>query len=218
MAKIKKKRGKRPAPPHKQTLIGRSDIPYAKRITMQHRDDIIANRDHSAKIAMFCTAYALNELEGVGYKRLVRFGIRFHENIKDFYEDVDVGMAHAKQRLEQMGMPISGEFYSAKIDGATKRQQDIHDHRLQASQIALICSAVTMNDEFGFGQERQTKISVRVSELTARYAKEGEQFLLDKMAEIGFEVVDGEARAYMDDEDRILTPKQWRKENGNELR
>ena len=211
MSKIKKsKRGHR-----KPSVMGRSDIPYAQRIVMQQNNDIAIGRNHAAKITMFCNSIALHEVEGIGYKRLVRFSIHFKEVVDEFYEDVEMGMAHAKRRMEQMGMPISGDFYSVKVPGYSKREQEIHDHALQASQVALICSAIAMNDEFGFGQERQERVSQKAKELSARYAKEGEQFLLDKLAEIGFEIVNGEALCYMGDDGTILTPKQWRKEVAN---
>jgi hypothetical protein len=194
-------------------IMGRSDIPYAQRIAMQRQSDIIVNRDHAAKIAMFCLSAAMHEEEGIGYKRLVRFSFQHKEVIEEFYEDPDVGMAHAKRRLEQMGMPISGEFYTYEAEGQTKREQEIGNHRLQAMQIALICGTVAMNDLFGFGQERQARISEKAKEYSARYAKEGEQFLLDKMEEIGFVIIDGEAKACIDDDGNPVSTKKWREQH-----
>ena len=188
-------------------IMGRSDIPFAQRLAMQHQNNIVMNRDHAAKIAMWCLSVAMHELEGIGYKRLVRFSFRHKEAIDEFYEDTDVGMAHAKRRMEQMGRPISGEFYTVEVEGQTKRENEIGNHRLQAVQIALICGAVAMNDEFGFGQERQERISQKANEYSARYAEEGEQFLLDKMAEIGFLIVDGEVKACIDDDGNAVSPK-----------
>ena len=208
MSKIKKsKRGHR-----KPSVMGRSDIPYAQRIAMQQNNDIVVGRNHAAKITMFCNCVALHELEGIGYKRLIRYSLHFNEVLSEFYEDVEVGMAHAKHRMEQMEMPISGEFYSVMVEGLSKKEQQIHDHALQASQISLICAAIAMNDVFGYGKERQDRINARRAELAKRYNEEGEQFLLDALEKIGFEIVDGEARCYMDDDDNIVTPKQWRKE------
>lgn len=210
MSKQKKKRGHR-KPPAKV----RSDIPFSQRLAMQRANDIAVGRNHAAKITMFCTSIALHEVKGIGYKRLVRYSLRFKAVVDEFYEDIELGMAHAKHRMEQMGMPIAGDFYRVKVPGLSKREQEIHDHALQASQIALICSAIAMNDEFGFGKESQLKVSEKAHELSARYAKEGEQFLLDKLEKIGFEIVDGEARCYMADDGTIVTPKQFRKEIGN---
>ena len=209
MAKAKKSKKNH----HKKNpIMGRSDIPYAQRIHLQQRNDIIASRDHAAKITMFCMSVAMNEVEGIGYKRLVKFSLHFKEIVDEFYEDIDLGMAHAKRRMDQMGMPISGEFYAIDVPGLSKRDQQIHDHVLQAVQIAQICGAIAMNDVFGFAKERQTRISERVNELTARYKDEGEQFLLEKLGKIGFLIVGGEARAFMADDEEIITPARARKE------
>ncbi len=189
----------------------RSDIPYAMRMALKRRSEIAANRDHAAKIAMFCNSYALHELEGVGYKRLVIFCNRHLEIVNEVYEDIEVGMAHLKQRLDDMGIEISGEMFTSPHTDVSKKELEIQNHRMQASQIALMCGVVAMNDVFGYGKEKQERIANKISELTGRYAKEGEKFLLDKMREIGFEIVGNEARAYMDDDGTILTPKQWRK-------
>lgn len=190
-------------------IMGRSDIPFAQRLAMQHQHNIVMNRDHAAKIAMWCLSVAMHEEEGIGYKRLVRFSFRHKEAIDEFYEDPDVGMAHAKRRLEQMGMEISGEFFTVELEGQTKRENEIGNHRLQAVQIALICGAIAMNDEFGFGQERQSRINKKANEYSARYAKEGEQFLLDKMAAIGFLIADGEAKACIDENGDAVSTKKW---------
>lgn len=208
MAKVKKKRSKQ----HKGGVMGRSDIPYAQRIQIQHRADVAINREQAAKVTMFCMSIAMHEIKGVGYKRLVRYSHRYMEYEREFYQDVDLGMAHAKRRMEQMGMPISGEFFTDKVDGLTKRKQDIHDNALQAIQVALTVGAIAMNDEFGFGQEVQFRISERVTELTERYKNEGIQFLLDYMEKIGFEVVNGTVVAYMDDDGTAVTPKRAKKE------
>ena len=193
MAKCKKKK-------RGGAIIGRSDIPYAQRLAMKHHRDIVVNRDHAAKIVMYCTSVAMHELEGIGYKRLVRYSQHFKRVVDEFYEDPEVGMAHAVRYMEQIGMPISGEFYTIEMEGRSKREQDIDSHRLQASQIALICGAITMNAEFGFGQER-------VTELTDRYLKEGEQFLLDEMKKIGFPVVNGNVMACTDEDGNAVNPK-----------
>lgn len=208
MAKSKKRQ-----PRQKGIIMGRSDIPFAQRMAMQHRSDIVVNREHAAKIAMFCMSVAMHELEGIGYKRLVGFSVQFVENIREFYEDPEVGMDRTKRRLEQNGIRISGEFFIApRQEGQRQRQWEIDNNRLQASQIALLCGTVTMNDVFGFGRERLERITARGRELSERYAKEGEQFLLDEMKKIGFPVVNGKVIAYMDDDGSPIMPSRARKE------
>lgn len=193
-------------------IMDRSDIPYAMRMAMQHQNDIKANRDHAAKITMYCNSLAMHEVKGIGYKRLIRFVQHFKEVLDEFYDDPEMGMAHAKRRLEQMGMPISGEYYSVKIDGLSQKAQEIQDHRLQASQIATICNAIAMNDVFGFGQELQFRITQKADEYMGKYQKKGMKFLLEEMEKIGFEIIDGEVIAYADEEGNGITPKQWRKQ------
>lgn len=193
-------------------IMGRSDIPLAQRLQMQRQADIVNNRNHAAKIAMFCNAVALHDVEGIGYKRLVRYSLHFKKVVDEFYEDPVVGMAHAKRRMEQMGRPISGELFTLDQEGRSKRDHEIDTNMLQAAQIAFICGEIAMNDFFGFGQARQARISDRTGELTARYAKEGEGFLLVELAKIGFLVVNGEVRAFLDDDEKPVTPKQAMKE------
>ena len=215
MSKNKKRGHKRP-PSKNKGLMDRSDIPYAQRMALKHQNDIIVNRNHAAKITMYCNSVAMHELEGIGYKRLIRFAQHFKEVLDEFYEDTELGMARAKRRLEQMGMDISGEFYSVKIDGLSPKEQNIHDHSLHAVQIALICSAITMNDVFGFGKESQYQIAQRAEELSDEYNKKGEKFLLEKMEKIGFFIDDGEVIAFADDDGNAITPKQWLEQRGGE--
>ena len=195
-------------------IMGRSDIPYAQRLQMQQRNSINVNREHAATITLYCMSYAMNELEGIGYKRLIRFAARYKRYEDEFYQDIEVGMAHAKRRMEAMGMPISGEFFSERIAGKTRKQQEVHDNALQAVQVALTVGAIAMNDEFGFGESRQLRISQRVTELTERYAREGEGFLVEKMGQMGFVVIDGRALAFSDEEGNAITAKQYLKLNG----
>lgn len=205
--RVKHKKGRK-----KGGILGASHIPYAQRIAMQQQSTIAANRNHSAKIAMFCLSVAMHQLEGVGYKRLVHFSLRYKEIEDEFYEDPELGMAHAVRRMEQIGMPISGELYAILVPGLTKKQQQVHDHALQAAQVSLICGAIAMNDVFGYGKERQERISKRSQELSDRYSREGEAWLLAEMEKIGFLVVDGQVRAFLDDDNKAITPAKARKE------
>lgn len=189
-------------------ILGRSDIPYAQRLAMQRHSDIASNRDHAAKIVMFCESIALHDVEGIGYKRLVRYSLCHKDLIDEFYEDPDVGMARAKRRMQQIGMPVSGEFFALDDSDDSKRNREILDHRLQASQIALFCSKVAIHECFGFAWERQQRISDRSRELSARYAKEGEAFLLEEMHRIGFPIVNGKIVAYTDETGNAILPSK----------
>jgi hypothetical protein len=194
------------------SIMGRSDIPYAQRMAMQHRSDIVVNREHFAKIIMFCMSVSMHQTEGIGYKRLVIYSHHFKELIDEFYADPEVGMAHVVQRMEQIGMPISGEIYAVEVPGLTKRDQQIHDHSMQAAQVAQFIATIAMNDVFGYAHVPLTRIAERASELAKRYKKEGEQFLLDEMKEIGFPVVNGKVLAYMDEDGKPIMPSRAKKE------
>jgi hypothetical protein len=191
--------------------MGRSDIPYAQRLTMKHQNDIVVNRDFAAKIVMYCATVAMHELEGIGYKRIFRFSQEFDKVVNEFYADPEVSMAHAMHRMEQIGLPITDEIYCPVIPGESKKQQEIRAHAMQAIKIALICCHITMNDVFGFGAARQTKISDRITELTDRYKREGEGWLLEEMKKIGFHIEDGNAKIFLDENDKPITEKQWEK-------
>ena len=198
MAKPKKKKS------CSRSLMNRSDIPYAQRIAMQHQADIEYNREHSARIYMYCLCKALHEKEKKGYKSLVRFSLVFMELIKEFYEDPELAMARIKRRLAQNGIEVSGEFFSVKLSGATTKEQEIHDHSLQAIQAAQYVGAVAMNDVFGFANIRQERLCEAVRENTARYPKEGDGFLLDYMKKIGFKVEGNKVMAFVDDDGKAV--------------
>ena len=191
-----------------RSFLGRSDIPYAQRLAMKRQTDIVSNREHAAKIVMFCESVALHDVEGIGYKRLVRYSLVHRELIDEFYEDIEVGMDRARRRMQQIGMPVSGQFFKLDEADESLKEREILDHRLQASQIALFCSKIAIHEVFGYAWERQQRISDRSRELSARYAKEGEGFLLKEMQKIGFPIVNGKIVAYTDEEGNAIHPSK----------
>lgn len=197
MSQKKKKKIKKT---HHQGVMGRSDIPFAERLALKQHSDIAINREHSAKITMFCMSVAIHDLEGIGYKRIVEFSRYFKECIDEMYKDVEVGMVHAKRRLAQFGIEISGDLYVAPLEGLTLKEQEVRDNALQASQIANICGIIALHNIFKFGKEKLDRISVRVQELSTRYKKEGENFLLEEMEKIGFQIVNGSVVAYTEED------------------
>lgn len=189
-------------------IMTRSDIPYAQRMAMKLQHDIVANREHSAKITLFCMSISMNRIYGIGYKRLVRFSHTFKTINDEFYDDIEMGMAHAKHRMEQIGMPISGEFFAVDFSDKSKRDRAIAGHSLHAVQVALICGTIAMNEEFGLGKDKLTKIQETVNELTARYAKEGEGFLLEEMRKLGFIIIDNTVICCVDQDNEPVSAKR----------
>ena len=209
MAKAKRTKGKGHKP---KGIMGQSNIPYAQRIRMEQQERIAVNRNHSAKIAMFCDCVAMHRVKGTGYKKLVEFSLRYKEVEDEIYEDLEYGMEKARRRMEQMGMPISGDLYSVKVPGLTKREQQVHDHALQAAQVALIAGAIARNDVFGWARVVQERVSEESKKVSEEYNKKGEAWLLGEMEKLGFLIVNGQVRAFLDEDNKAVTPKRAKKE------
>ena len=189
-------------------IMNRSDIPLAKRMAMKQKHDIVSGREHSAKITLFCMSVAMHRLYGIGYKRLTRFSGTFKKINDEFYDDIEIGLANSKHRMEQIGMPISGELFALDLSHRSKKMQEIAMHSVHAVQIALICGTIAMNEEFGFGKDKLTKIHEEVVTLTARYAKEGEGFLLEEMQKLGFIIVDKTVICCVDQDNKPVPTKK----------
>lgn len=209
MAKKKNKPRHRP----RGGIMGRSDIPLAERIRLDQLEKINANRERAAKVVLYAYSIAMHELEGIGYRRLIRFAQVYRELEDEFYEDPEVGMEHVKQRLMEMGMEISGQWLKAPREGHTQREQEVRDNIMNAAQVAQIVGAVAMNDEFGFGQERQLRIRSRVEELTREYAQKGMKPLLDGMEKIGFYIHGEKAIHFTDEDGNVVSAKKALKQN-----
>ena len=202
-AKHKKNRG---------GIMGASQIPYAQRLKMQQQDRINVNRNFSAKVAMFAKCVAIHRVKGAGYKSLVQFSLRYKEVEDEIYEDLEYGLDKAKRRMEQMNMPISGELYHIPMPGMSKRDQEVYNHSVQSAQIAMIASAISMNDVWGWGATVQDRIDLETTKVTEEYNQKGFDWLLGEMEALGFLVVDGEVRAFLDDDNKAVTPKRARME------
>lgn len=93
----------------------RSDIPYAQRLQMQKYQTIADHRNEAAMIALQVACVALNDTEGLGYQRLSRFARRLQELIAEYYEDTEMGEAHLKRRLEQLGFIVrAGRMFAVE--------------------------------------------------------------------------------------------------------
>jgi hypothetical protein len=176
---------------------------------MQQRHNISWSREHSARMTMYCWSVAMHMVEGKGYKSLVRFANRFREIDKEFYsQEIEYSMDQARRRLADMGIEISGEILLAPSDpGQTKRQMEIRHNIVQATQAAVICACIAANDVFGWAKVRLERVREKAEELTARYAKEGEGFLLEYLEKLGFVIVDGHAVGFVDENDNPVRQK-----------
>lgn len=203
---MSKKRNHRP----RDGIMGRSDIPYAQRLQMQQRSHISWSREQGARIFMYCFSVAAHQIHGKGYKSLVLFANRFREIDREFYHDgdIEVSMEQARRRLHQMGIDISGEIALAgPAAGRTKRQMEIKHNIAQATQAAGICATIAANDAWGWAEKRIRPVLDLAQELMHRYAKEGEQFLLDYLQKLGFVIVNGHAVGFVDENDQPVRTK-----------
>ena len=116
-------------------------------------------------------------------------------------------MAHCVTRMKELGMPIDGEFYQPPDDGSSRREMDLQAHALQAVQVTLILGAIAANDVFGFGPDRQRRLTDRIKEISTRYKHQGQGFLLEEMSKLGFAIVDGKAMVFMDENGNVVKSK-----------
>jgi hypothetical protein len=93
----------------------RSDIPYVQRKQMEKYATIAAHRDEAAAVALQVACVALNDTEGLGYQRLSRFARRLKVLIDEYYAEPEIGAAHLKTRLEQLGFIVKdGRMYAVE--------------------------------------------------------------------------------------------------------
>lgn len=189
-------------------IMGRSDIPLALRLKLQQEQRIAAHRETSARHILYCHCIALHEQEGFGYKRLVSFGKHYMELEREFYSDPEVCLEHARQRLANMGIDIPEVFWKASEEGFTKKQQEVRDNAMEATQIAILVAAVAMNDVFTIGHDRQIRIAQAVNVL----CKQDMSWLLDKMADLGFHIIGNNALFFEDADGKLIPAKRALKE------
>lgn len=190
-------------------VLGRRDIPYAQRLQMDRIAALNAVRDHSAKVTMLCQSYALNELYGIGYIRLVRFSLVFKRLIDEYYDKFDIAIELVAKRLEQHGIVIPATVPVVSKRGLSLREQQEYAHAVQASYIAHVVGLIAVNESLKFGKGKLEAISVRVAELTERYNAEGEGFIHERMERIGFPIIDGKVTACLDGNDQPVMYKRF---------
>lgn len=196
----------------KNGIMDRSDIPLALRLKYKQQADIDDCRDQSARMVLYAYSVAMHELKSVGYIRLIRYGEVYMALEREFYEDVEVGLDHVKQRLASHGIEISGELFEIPMEDVTIRQQEVLTSGVHAAQVAQIVGCVAMNDVFGYGRDTQALIQDRARELIQECGDRGIRHLLDKMAEIGFLIVGNKPVYFADEDGNLISPQKARKQ------
>ncbi len=83
---------------------------------MERAEQMAWHRNDAARIAMQIACVALNNTEGLGYTRLVRFAQETDKLIQEYYSDIVMGEAHLQRRLEQLGFKIQDGRMMAATD------------------------------------------------------------------------------------------------------
>ena len=86
--------------------VQRSDIPYKDRLMVNQFANIAQHRDHSAIVANKIGMVALNDLKGMGYIQLTRWGLLYNSLNEEFYSDPEYQEAKLDERLRKMGFVV----------------------------------------------------------------------------------------------------------------
>lgn len=131
-------------------------------------------------------------------------GQQFEDRLDQSFEFYSkAGFAHIEKTPEPMKVIKSlgnGRFEAC----FQKKAQPDYKGTLKGGRAVLFEAKFTAS-----GRVEQSRV---VEKLSERYAKEGAQFLLDKMQKIGFPIVDGVVMAYTDNDGNPVTPSQALKE------
>lgn len=166
----------------------RSDIPYADRLLYQRFNTLKEHRDDAARTALKIGCVALNDTEGLGYLRLVRFAQRQQQLTLEYYADPEVQEAHLNERLTQIGFVCK--------DGRLLGVMDKDGNPIKASELPeddVLRKAGGMQNRQLFSGWIRTKDKLPecfVPVLTCRM-KDGE-----KLVEQGIRVVDDLWKVY----------------------
>lgn len=86
--------------------VQRSDIPYKDRLMVNQFANIAQHRDHSAIVANKIGMVALNDLKGMGYVQLTRWGLLYNLLNEEFYTDPEYQEAKLDERIRKMGFVV----------------------------------------------------------------------------------------------------------------
>lgn len=94
----------------------RRDIPYSQRMAMERWETIRDEREDAAITSLRLACVALNDTEGLGYKRICKFAVRCTQLHKEYYADRELGELHLNRRLAAIGFDTSGGGMRASFD------------------------------------------------------------------------------------------------------
>ena len=102
----------------------RSDVPYSHRMLHERDINITYHRDDAARAVLMLAMVALNDTEGMGYKRLLRFANHLMPMVHEYYSDRERMHVHVKRRLESIGFVVRGnEIFPKEVWEEIKSDQ-----------------------------------------------------------------------------------------------
>lgn len=127
----------------------RSDIPYADRLLYERFNTVRDHRNDAARTALKLGCVALNNTEGLGYVRLVRFAVEQQKLTEEYYKDPEVQEKHLNDRLTQMGFVTKdGRLLGATDqDGNPVKASDVVDQTQLSERRQLFSGWIDVKDK-----------------------------------------------------------------------
>lgn len=117
----------------------RSEIPYKDRLLLEKYKTVKEHRDDAARVALKIACVALNNAEGMGYARMLRFADEVDQLTRLYYSDPEVQEKHLNDRLEQIGFRMDGArmLGARDPDGKPVKIEKLENQRMQELLTAM---------------------------------------------------------------------------------
>lgn len=134
----------------------RSDIPYKDRLMVNQFANIAAHRDHSAVVANKIGMVALNDLKGMGYIQLTRWGLLYNSLNEEFYTDPEYQEAKLDERIRKMGFVVE--------EGKVIIAEDVNGEIVPTSTLVLCPEILFVREQLSpadqFGQVAEEAVEL----------------------------------------------------------
>ena len=134
----------------------RSDIPYKDRLMVNQFANIAQHRDHSAVVANKIGMVALNDLKGMGYIQLTRWGKLYHCLNEEFYQDPEYQEAKLDERIRKMGFVVE--------EGKVIIAEDVNGEIVPTSTLVLCPEILFVREQLSpadqFGQVAEEAVEL----------------------------------------------------------
>ena len=135
----------------------RSDIPYKDRLMVNQFANIAQHRDHSAVVANKIGMVALNDLKGMGYIQLTRWGLLYNSLNGEFYSDPEYQEAKLDERIRKMGFVVE----DGKVIYTEDENGEIIPNQILAlcPEIQFVRDQLSPADQFGQVAEEAVELA-----------------------------------------------------------